>query len=105
MRLSISASPISTTKTETKRKTKNGKTQAQSLLEKLTGNLKDSVTLNVAGVDFTFIRDNAAYDQMLNDIESNNKVTPIKDYLLAIVAREQKRHCLKLFTCQHWRHS
>ena len=55
------------------------KTQAQSLLEKLTGNLKDSVTLNVAGVDFTFIRDNAAYDQMLNDIESNNKVTPIKD--------------------------
>lgn len=61
------------------------KTQAQSLLEKLTGNLKDSVTLNVAGVDFTFIRDNAAYDQMLNDIESNNKVTPIKDYFQAMI--------------------
>lgn len=72
------------------------KTQAQSLLEKLTGNLKDSVTLNVAGVDFTFIRDNAAYDQMLNDIESNNKVTPIKDYLLAIVAREQKEALLEI---------
>ncbi|HHF4356373.1 TPA: putative phage tail assembly chaperone [Haemophilus influenzae] len=72
------------------------KTQAQTLLEKLTGNLKDSVTLNVAGVDFTFIRDNAAYDQMLNDIESNNKVTPIKDYLLAIVSREQKEALLEI---------
>lgn len=72
------------------------KTQAQSLLEKLTGNLKDSVTVNVAGVDFTFLRDNSAYDQMINDYESNNKVTPFKDYLLAIVVREQREDLLAI---------
>ncbi|QPB43070.1 putative phage tail assembly chaperone [Rodentibacter haemolyticus] len=72
------------------------KTQAQTLLEKLTGNLKDSVVVNIAGVDFTFIRDNSAFDQMINDMESNNKVTPFKDYLLAIVAREQKEDLLEI---------
>lgn len=67
------------------------KTNAQTLLDKLTGNLKDSVKVDVEGVEFTFLRDNSAYDQMMNDITTDNKVTPIKDYLLAIVAREQKR--------------
>ncbi|THA15647.1 putative phage tail assembly chaperone [Rodentibacter pneumotropicus] len=72
------------------------KKQAQTLLEKLTGNLKDSVTVNVEGVDFTFIRDNSAYDQMMNDITTDNKVTPIKDYLLTIVAREQREDLLEI---------
>ena len=83
-------------KQKPKGKLKMEKTQAQSLLEKLTGNLKDSVTVNVAGVDFTFLRDNSAYDQMINDYESNNKVTPFKDYLLAIVAREQREDLLEI---------
>lgn len=72
------------------------KTQAQTLLEKLTGNLKDSVVVNIGGVDFTFIRDNTAYDQMINDFDSKNKVTPFKDYLLAIVARDQKEELLEI---------
>ncbi|OOF58927.1 putative phage tail assembly chaperone [Rodentibacter myodis] len=72
------------------------KTQAQTLLEKLTGNLKDSVVLNIAGTDFTFIRDNSAFDQMINDMGERNKVTPFKDYLLAIVAREQKAELLEI---------
>lgn len=72
------------------------KTQAQTLLAKLTGNLKDSVTVNVEGVEFTFLRDNSAYDQMMNDITADNKVTPIKDYLLTIVAREQKADLLEI---------
>lgn len=72
------------------------KTQAQTLLEKLTGNLKDSVVVNIGGVDFTFIRDNTAYDQLINDIDSKNKVTPFKDYLLAIVVRDQKEDLLEI---------
>ncbi|OOF81706.1 putative phage tail assembly chaperone [Rodentibacter caecimuris] len=72
------------------------KKQAQTLLEILTGNLKDSVTVNIEGVEFTFMRDNSAYDQMMNDITTDNKVTPIKDYLLTIVAREQKEDLLEI---------
>lgn len=72
------------------------KTQAQTLLEKLTGKMKDSVVINIAGEEFTFIRDDVAYDQMINDIETHNKVTPMKDYLLAIVAREQKQALLEI---------
>ncbi|OOF83499.1 hypothetical protein BKG93_09770 [Rodentibacter ratti] len=72
------------------------KTQAQTLLAKLTGNLKDSVTVNIEGVEFTFIRDNTAYDQMMNEVTADNKVTPIKDYLLTIVAREQKTDLLEI---------
>lgn len=41
------------------------KTNAQTLLDKLTGNLKDSVKVDVEGVEFTFLRDNSAYDQMM----------------------------------------
>ena len=72
------------------------KTNAQTLLDKLTGNLKDSVKVDVEGVEFTCLRDNSAYDQMMNDITTDNKVTPIKDYLLAIVAREQKEDLLAI---------
>ena len=72
------------------------KTNAQTLLDKLTGNLKDSVKVDVEGVEFTFLRDNSAYDQMMNDITTDNKVTTIKDYLLAIVAREQKEDLLAI---------
>lgn len=72
------------------------KTQAQTLLEKLTGKMKDSVVVNIAGVDFNFVRDNSAYDQMINDVDSKNKVTPMKDYLLAIVAHEQREALLEI---------
>lgn len=83
-------------KQKPKGKLKMEKTNAQTLLDKLTGNLKDSVKVDVEGVEFTFLRDNSAYDQMMNDITTDNKVTPIKDYLLAIVAREQKEDLLAI---------
>lgn len=63
---------------------------AQTLLEKIIAKSKTKTTLTIAGVDFTFHLDSAAYDTMVNDIEGNNKVTPIKDYLLAIVDPAQK---------------
>lgn len=72
------------------------KTTAQSLLEKLTANTKNSVTVDVAGVDFVFNKDTAAYDAMINEIDSGNKITPIKDYLLAIVDRAQRDDLLTI---------
>ncbi|MCL7832927.1 putative phage tail assembly chaperone [Pasteurella multocida] len=72
------------------------KTQAQTLLEKLNAGVKDSVIVNVAGVDFKFNRDNAAYDTMINEVDSGNKVTPIKDYLLAIIEPSQKDDFLQV---------
>ncbi|MGC6377623.1 putative phage tail assembly chaperone [Bisgaard Taxon 45] len=72
------------------------KTQAQTLLEKLNAGVKDSVIVNVAGVDFKFNRDNTAYDTMINEIDSGNKVTPIKDYLLAIIEPAQKDDFLQV---------
>lgn len=72
------------------------KNQAQTLLEKLTANVKDSVTINVSGTDFTFVRDDAAYDAMVNEIEGNNKTTPIKDYLLTTVKRDQREELLSV---------
>lgn len=70
--------------------------QAQNLLEKLNALSKDEVTISIEGVDFTFVRDVAAYDVMINDITMENKVTPTKDYLLTIVKREQRDDLLKI---------
>ncbi|MBN6067877.1 putative phage tail assembly chaperone [Aggregatibacter actinomycetemcomitans] len=72
------------------------KTQAQSLLEKLTADAKNSVTIEISGTEFTFNKDAAAYDSMVNEIESGNKITPIKDYLLAIVERAQRDELLSI---------
>ncbi|TCJ98832.1 tail assembly chaperone [Volucribacter psittacicida] len=70
--------------------------QATSLLEKLNALTSNEVTVSVAGVDFTFVRDNSAYDAMINEINTDNKVTPMKDYLLAIVKREQREDLLQI---------
>ena len=72
------------------------KTTAKQLLEQLNSALKDSVTVSVGGVEFKFIRDNAAYDSMINEVDAGNKVTPIKDYLLAIVDRSQREDLLSV---------
>ncbi|RRN04759.1 hypothetical protein EIM44_04800 [Bibersteinia trehalosi] len=72
------------------------KSNAQTLLEKLMKNVKDSVTISISGTDFTFNRDDAAYDAMVNEIEGNNKTTPIKDYLLTIVKREQRDELINI---------
>lgn len=72
------------------------KNTAQSLLDKLTANAKNSVVINIAGVEFTFNKDTVAYDSMINEIDSGNKITPIKDYLLAIVDRAQRDELLTI---------
>ena len=72
------------------------KTTAQSLLDKLTANAKNSVVIEIAGTEFTFSKDAAAYDAMINEIDAGNKVTPIKDYLLTIVDRAQREELLSI---------
>nr|DAI25229.1 MAG TPA: tail assembly chaperone protein [Caudoviricetes sp.] len=72
------------------------KNTAQSLLDKLTANAKNSVTIEISGAEFTFNKDAAAYDSMVNEIESGNKITPIKDYLLAIVERAKRDELLSI---------
>lgn len=61
---------------------------AQQLLESLTG--KSKTTVSIHGVEFTFHLDNAAYDAMINAFGDDNKVTPVKDYLLDIIDPAQK---------------
>lgn len=63
---------------------------AQSLYERMGVRVIDKVTLAVNGVDFTFRLDTTAYEAFCNDVESNNKVTPAKDYLLAIIEPSQR---------------
>lgn len=61
---------------------------AQEVLESLTA--KTKTTVSIGGAEFIFHLDNTAYDAMVNSISEDNKVTPIKDYLLDIVEPKQK---------------
>ncbi|MFZ7175155.1 putative phage tail assembly chaperone [[Pasteurella] aerogenes] len=65
------------------------KTTAQALLEKLMGR-KNSVVIDLEGVELKFNRDDVAYDAFFNDVEAKNKLTPMKDYLLTIIDRDQR---------------
>lgn len=67
---------------------------AQELLESLMP--KTKTTISIAGVDFTFHLDNAAYDAMVNAIDQSNKITPIKDYLLDVIDPAQKDDFMQL---------
>lgn len=59
---------------------------AKTLLEKMGVRLKNSVEIEIAeGEVLRFMLDTAAYDAFLNDLKEDNKITPAKDYLLAIV--------------------
>lgn len=70
--------------------------QTKTLLEKLNALGQDQVTIEIEGVEFTFVRDNAAYDVMINEMSMENKITPTKDYLLTIVKPEQREELLKI---------
>lgn len=72
------------------------KTEAVSLYQRLGINIRQSVTLNIGGEDFCFYLDAAAYDAMQNDIMPDNKVTPIKDYLLTIVDPAKRQDLAEL---------
>ena len=71
-------------------------TKATEILDSLNARVKDKVTVSINGFDFLFHRDDFAYDEMANSIEAKNKLTPIKDYLLAIVDKSQKDDLLKI---------
>lgn len=70
------------------------KTTATTLLEKF--GIKNSITVDINGVELTFNRDDAAFDQFTNDVDKNNRITPIKDYLLSTVAPESKAILLEI---------
>ncbi|MGX2949374.1 putative phage tail assembly chaperone [Ursidibacter sp. B-7004-1] len=67
---------------------------AKELLESLQA--KNKTTISIGGVEFTFNLDNAAYDAMINSFGEDNKVTPVKDYLLDIVDSAQKEEFAEL---------
>lgn len=67
---------------------------AQQLLEELTG--KESVTINIGGIELVFNRDNAAIDALFNEVASGNVLTPVKDYLLQVVSKEHKEDLLTI---------
>lgn len=67
---------------------------ANELLESL--GIKNSITLIVNGVELTFNRDDSAFDQFTNEVDKNNRLTPIKDYLLATISKEHKDTLLKI---------
>lgn len=63
-------------------------TTAEQLLERF--KVKNSITVNINGVELKFNRDDAALDAFTNEVDKNNRITPIKDYLLATVDRDSK---------------
>lgn len=70
-------------------------TKAQQILNALKP--KASVEINIIeGVSFTFYQDLAAYDQFVNQVSEKNKITPAKDYLLSIVAAEDRDDLLQV---------
>lgn len=74
----------------------NAVNTATTLLERMGLATKNHVVLDINGVDFRFNLDTAARDAMYNEITLNNKVTPIKDYLLTIVDPAQRNDLLEI---------
>lgn len=70
--------------------------QAFTVLERMGINLRNQVTLTINSVDFSFKLDQAAYDECVNSITENNRLTPLKDYLIAIVSPEQREEFLEI---------
>lgn len=69
---------------------------AQTLLEKMGVATKNEIEVEINGVTLKFYKDNAAYDAFLNDFTEKNKVTPAKDYLLAIIAPQSREDLLEM---------
>lgn len=69
---------------------------ALTTLEKMGVQLSHELELDINGVELKFIFDNAAYDQFVNDVKEDNKLTPSKDYLLALIAPEHRSTLLEI---------
>lgn len=70
------------------------KNDATQLLEKF--GIKNTLTVEFNGIELTFNRDDAAYDAFTNEVTEKNKLTPMKDLLLALVSREDKETLLQI---------
>ncbi|MFA9499900.1 putative phage tail assembly chaperone [Mannheimia sp. E30BD] len=68
---------------------------ATSILAKL-GLTKQEATVTLGDVEFTFRRDLSAYDSFVTDFGEDNKLTPAKDYLLAIIEPSQREQFSEL---------
>ncbi|MEE3608261.1 putative phage tail assembly chaperone [Avibacterium paragallinarum] len=70
------------------------KNEATQLLEKF--GIKNTLTVEINGIELTFNRDDAAFDAFTNEVEKDNRITPIKDYLLATISKEHKETLLQI---------
>lgn len=70
------------------------KNDATQLLEKF--GIKNTLTVEINGIELTFNRDDAAFDAFTNEVQQNNRITPIKDYLLACVTKDHKETLLQI---------
>lgn len=69
--------------------------KAQQILNTLKPKVSVEVSI-IEGVSFTFYQDLAAYDQFVNQVSEKNKITPAKDYLISIVAPEDREDLLEV---------
>lgn len=70
---------------------KTNKNNAQALLEKLRNQNRQTATVIIDdSFELIFHRDDAAFELLQNEITENNKIVPVKDYLMAIVEPSQR---------------
>lgn len=72
------------------------KNEATNLYQRLGINIRQSTTLTIGNMEFKFYLDAAAYDAMQNEMAPDNKITPIKDYLLTIVEPTKRQELAEL---------
>ncbi|MFD0965995.1 putative phage tail assembly chaperone [Seminibacterium arietis] len=71
--------------------TENQQNNAQALLEKLRNQNRQTATVIIDdSFELIFHRDDAAFELLQNEITENNKIVPVKDYLMAIVEPSQR---------------
>lgn len=66
------------------------KNTATNLLEKMGLQTDKIKTFVVNGEEFTFEFDQAIYDNFINDVTQENKITPVKEFLQLSIAPEHR---------------
>lgn len=69
---------------------------AKNLLEKLGLQIEKQATFEINGEPFTFEFDRSIYDNFLNETDENNKLTPMKNFLLLSVIPEHREKLAEL---------
>lgn len=63
---------------------------AKNLLQKMGFNVDKKATFEINGESFTFEFDRSIYDNFLNEASADNKLTPIKNFLMLSAVPEDK---------------